>query len=208
MRSIVPADRSNGYEAASGDFISRRTRSEVGVAAVREWAKALPPDAAVLDLGCGHGVPISQVLFDEGLTVYAVDASPSLIAAFRARFPHALAECSAVEESQFFGRTFDGIIAWGLMFLLAPDVQANLIHRVAEALKPGARFLFTAPRLACEWLDNLTGQTSVSLGSNAYRRIVEAAGLVVDDEADDEGQNHYYFVRKPGRAGRERSQSA
>lgn len=193
----VPADRSNGYEAVSADFMSRRTGSNIGVATLREWARALPAGAAVLDLGCGHGVPISQALVEDGFAVYGIDASPSMIAAFRARFPDAPAECGAVEDSEFFGRRFDAVVAWGLLFLLPADAQAKLIHRVAAALRPGGRFLFTAPHQACEWPDNLTGRKSVSLGSDVYRRIVEATGLPLDAEADDEGDNHYYFVRKP-----------
>jgi 2-polyprenyl-3-methyl-5-hydroxy-6-metoxy-1,4-benzoquinol methylase len=179
----------------------RRTASSVGVATVREWAKALPLRTAVLDLGCGHGVPISQALVDEGFAVYGIDASPSMIAAFRTRFPHAPAECNSVEDSEFFSRTFQGVVTWGLMFLLAADVQAKLIHKVSAALKPGGRFLFTSPHQACEWSDNLTRQNSVSLGSDAYRQIMERAGLVLVDEVEDEGQNHYYFIRKPDGSG-------
>lgn len=197
MARTVPVDRSHGYEAVFADFMSRRTGSSVGVATVREWARALPPGGAVLDLGCAHGVPISQALVDDGFLVHGIDASPSMIAAFQARFPRAPAECAAVEDSQFVGRSFDGVVAWGLMFLLPPDAQANLIHQVAAALKPGGRFVFTAPQQVCDWSDNLTGQKSVSLGSGAYRRIVEKAGLLLEDEGEDEGQNHYYFVRKP-----------
>lgn len=179
----------------------RRTGSSVGVATVRAWANALPPGAAALDLGCGHGMPISQALVDEGLAVYGIDASPTMIAAFRARFPNAPAECGAVEDSQFFGRRFDGVVAWGLMFLLAPDAQANLIHKLSAVLKPGGRFLFTSPHQVCEWSDDLTGQMSGSLGSDTYRRILEAAGLILVHEAEDEGENHYYFVRKPDSRG-------
>lgn len=201
MPSTVPADRSNGYEAVATDFMSHRAGSGVGVTTVREWAKALPSGGAVLDLGCGHGVPISQALVESGFTVYGVDASPSMIAAFRARFPHAPAECGAAEDSRFFGRTFDGIVAWGLIFLLAPEAQAQLIQRVSAALKLGGRLLFTSPHQMCEWSDNLTGQKSVSLGSDVYRQIIEVAGLVVVGETEDEGQNHYYFVQKPDSGG-------
>lgn len=196
--SGFPADRSHGYEAVAGDFMSHRTRSTIGVATVRRWAKLLPPGGAVLDLGCGHGVPISRTLVDEGFTVSGIDASATLISAFRAQLPGAPAEHGAVEESRFFGRQFDGVIAWGLMFLLTEDAQAKVVHKVAVALEPGGRFLFTAPQQECEWPDSLTGQTSRSLGSDAYRRLVGSAGLMVEDEADDEGQNHYVFVRKPG----------
>ena len=180
--------------------MSIRSRSNIGIATVRDWAKSLPMGGSVLDLGCGHGVPISKALIDEGFAVYGIDASRSMIAAFRARFPDVTVECGAIENSRLFGRTFDGVIAWGLMFLLAPDVQAVLIHKVALALQPGGRFLFTAPHQACEWLDNLTGQKSVSLGADRYRKIVESEGLALVGETEDEGQNHYYFACKPGRA--------
>lgn len=197
MTQIVSADRSNGYEGIAREFMSHRTEANVGSAAVREWVSALPRGADVLDLGCGHGLPISAILAEEGVNLYAIDASPTMIKAYRDRFPDAHAECNAVEESEFFGRNFDAVVAWGLMFLLRPETQANLISKVSAALRPGGLFLFTAPQQACEWVDNLTGSGSVSLGAQEYRRLIQAADLKVVGESEDEGQNYYYFVRKP-----------
>jgi len=90
---ITMADRSNGYEAVAQAYIAGRgTGGTIGANVVREWAQALPARAHVLDLGCGTGMPISQVLIDRGLVVYGVDASASMIAAFLARFPDSPAE--------------------------------------------------------------------------------------------------------------------
>lgn len=189
--------RAAGYEAHADAFIAIRDRSTIGVAAVREWALQLPPDGAVLDLGCGSGVPVSEALLDLGLAVHGVDASPRMVAAFRARFPAATVECSSVDDARIPPRAFDGVIAWGLIFLLAPDAQRRLVHRAAEALKPGGRLLFTAPWQACRWVDVLTGLQSVSLGAEAYRRMIATEGLVLLGEADDEGENHYYFATQP-----------
>jgi hypothetical protein len=47
------------------------------------------------------------------------------------------------------------------------------------------------------WDDNLTGIRSISLGVEAYERILGKAGLVPTGRALDEGENHYYFARKP-----------
>lgn len=190
-------DRSNGYEALAAEFMSHRTKSSIGAETVRGWARALPEGAAVLDLGCGHGVPISAALAAEGAAVYGVDASPSMIAAHAERFPDAQVDCRAIEESEFFGRTFDGVVAWGLMFLLTPASQARLIAKVAAALVPGGRFLFTSPRQPCEWLDSVTGRTSVSLGADEYRRLLGVAGIEVVGNTEDEGGNYYYSTRKP-----------
>ena len=202
MTSVTTKDLSNGYEAAATEFIASRSHSNVGVEVVRNWAKALPSGATVLDLGCGHGVPISQALIDEGFGLYGIDASPTMIAAFRSRFPRVLVECGAAEDSDFFGRIFDGVLAWGLMFLLEPRAQANLIHKVAASLKPGSLFLFTAPQRPCEWTDIITGNKSVSLGRDGYLMALRASGLALASEADDEGENHYFFVHKPNGDGR------
>jgi cyclopropane fatty-acyl-phospholipid synthase-like methyltransferase len=196
MESIYPQDKSNGYEEAAEVFMSSRNPG-TGAATVREWSQALPPGSSVLDLGCGHGVPISQVLIEVGLNVYGVDASAKLIAAFRKRFPHAQAECSAAEDSEFFRRTFDGVVAWGMMFLLPADVQGTVIRKVAGTLNPGDKFLFTSPKEPITWRDALTGRKSISLGAESYQQILRTEGLVLVGEQLDEGGNHYYLVSKP-----------
>lgn len=197
MAAGAPEDLSHGYEAVAHDFISHRSRSAMGGATVRGWAESLPSGGDVLDLGCGAGVPITRTLMDLGFRLYGVDASPSLVAEFRARFPDVPVECASVEDSLFFGRPFDGVVAWGLVFLLAPADQVHLIRKMSAALKPGGRLLFTAPRQICRWQDNLTGRESVSLGSADYRRLLEVERLVEIRGAEDEGGNHYYFARKP-----------
>jgi 2-polyprenyl-3-methyl-5-hydroxy-6-metoxy-1,4-benzoquinol methylase len=189
-------DPSNGYEAVASDFIARRGRSDVGVETVREWARSLMPGTSILDLGCGHGVPISLDLLRSGFAVYGVDASPSLTTEFRRRFPQAQVACERVEDSRFFGRTFDGVVAIGLMFLLPAEAQRILIRRVARAMNSGGRFLFTSPEQECSWSDVLTGRRSHSLGAEAYRAALLDAGLTLLGEYVDEGDNHYYDTGK------------
>lgn len=190
-------DPSNGYEAAASEFMRRREQSSVGVGTVRTWARSLPPGASILDLGCGHGVPISMALMNDGFVIYGVDASPSLAAEFRRRCPHAHVACEAVEDSRFFGRKFGGVIAVGLMFLLPRAAQLDLIRKIALALNPGGRFLFTSPTRSSTWADVLTGRQSLSLGAEEYKAALSNAGLALVGEHVDEGDNHYYDACKP-----------
>lgn len=194
-----PIDASNGYEQYATAYIVRRSPA-IGVPEVRRWAASLPPGATVLDLGCGYGVPISKALIDAGLSVYGIDASPTLVAAFHERFPGVPVRCEPVETSDFFGRKFDGVNAWGVLFLLSEDAQRALIRRVATVLDPNGRFLFTAPFSKWAWDDAMTQQRSVSLGGDAYRRLLEESGLRVVAEFDDEGDNHYYDAVNRGDA--------
>jgi SAM-dependent methyltransferase len=192
----VEGDASNGYEAVASEFMAARERSNVGVATVRAWGRSLPKGAAVLELGCGSGVPISEALMNDGVVLYGVDASRSLTAAFRSRFPNAPVACEAVEDSRFFDRTFDGVLAVGLMFLLPAHAQRDLIRRVALALTRGGRFLFSSPAQSCSWTDMLTERPSLSLGAAAYKAVLSDAGLRLIGEHLDEGENHYYDACK------------
>ena len=202
----ISEDGSNGYEGIASIYVAGRgTRplvgDAIGASTVRAWARAFPPGATVLDLGSGSGEPSTRILREAGLVTYAVDASAAMVAAFRDRFPGVPIEHSTVEASAFFDRTFDGVLAWGLLFLLEPAAQALVITKVAGALNPGGRFLFTAPSEPLEWLDAMTGRQSQSLGAQTYERLLRAAGLTRVAEARDEGENHYYFVerRQPSR---------
>jgi 2-polyprenyl-3-methyl-5-hydroxy-6-metoxy-1,4-benzoquinol methylase len=197
LASSPALDPSNGYEGVAQQFLEARLRSRVGAGSVQAWARALPEGATVLDLGCGSGVPVSRVLTNEGFTVYGVDASPTMCAAFRGAIPQAHIACEPVEQSTFFGRSFDGVIAWGLIFLLDAQAQPGLITRVAQVLVRGGRFLFTAPTQVCTWNDELTRRPSQSIGAPAYRAALESCGLMMVSEYVDEGENHYYDTVKP-----------
>jgi 2-polyprenyl-3-methyl-5-hydroxy-6-metoxy-1,4-benzoquinol methylase len=192
----MTTDHSAGWDAVADQFIA--IRSENGAALVQAWAReSLPSAAAILDIGCGSGFPIAQGLVREGFTVWGVDASPSLISAYRRQFPDMPAACEAAQDSAFFGRTFAGAISIGLVFLLDAGDQQKLLHNVAKALEPGGRFLFSAPSEVCTWRDTLTGRTSMSLGADAYAAQLAQVGLSLARCHSDEGGNNYYDAAKP-----------
>jgi len=200
--AVANPEKSTGYEDVAAEFIAGRggrNSSGIGTAAVAEWSKTLPAGATVLDLGCGTGIPISQVLIERGFKVYGVDASPTIVAAFRARFPNVPVQCADVEDSDFFARTFDGVVAWGLFFLLSTEVQRRLIRKIAGVLQSGGRLLFTAPTQTDEdgcFPDIMTGRPQFSLGYEEYLKALEAEGMFLVGTRCDEGQNHYYFAQK------------
>lgn len=200
-------DPSNGYEGIAAEYLSGRGRAPstaVGVKATRYWAQKLPPGATVLDLGCGSGLPITKALVDEGLNVYAVDAAPSFVEAFRRNLPGVPVACESAVDSSFFNRTFDGVVAWGLIFLLRPEEQRHLIRRVADVIVPGGRLLFTSGTGTepIVWNDAQTGLESRTLGAVAYRKLLAEADLWVTEEYEDEGESHYYDAVKGASAER------
>lgn len=193
-------DGSNGYENIAEIYIKGRGRAVNGIGAstARAWAQTFNEGSVVLDIGCGTGIPVTKILLDAGLAAYAVDASPSMIKAFREKFPDVPVACEPVERSAFFDRSFDGIIAVGLIFLLSEEIQRALIPKMAAALNPGGRLLFTSPLQKIEWNDAMTEQPSRSLGAEEYRELISASGLSIVEELDDEGGNHYFNATRQG----------
>jgi 2-polyprenyl-3-methyl-5-hydroxy-6-metoxy-1,4-benzoquinol methylase len=192
-------DKSNGYERIAPIFISGRGQNHTGVGArvVAEWSQLLPDGATVLDLGCGPGVPISETLIHKGFRVYGIDASPTMVAAFQANFPGTPVQCAAVEDSDFFNRSFDAVLAWGLLFLLDSETQRRVIAKAAAVLPSGGRMLFTAPREVCSWLDAMTEERSMSLGFDEYRNALEIDGMQLVGTQTDEGGSYYYSAMRP-----------
>jgi len=187
-------DSSNGYDDCADAYSA--ARSDNGLSIIQNWASKLPPGASVLDVGCGTGLPVTRALIDAGLTVSAIDASPSMVAKFQQNCPSIKVSCEDAERGSALGQKYDAIIAIGLIFLLPEDRQAPLLSRMCSSLKMGGRLLFTAPSQRCKWLDVLTGQSSASLGAARYRALLAEADLKIISEYVDEGESHYYDARK------------
>lgn len=189
-------DHSNGYNHITDTYIS--ARGNIGLPSIRTWAQTFTPGATILDLGCGHGIPVTSLLLETGLSPYAIDAAPNMVAQFKQRFPGIPIACEPAEQSSFFGKTFDGIVAIGLLFLLPEPSQRTLIHAIAKALHPGGKLLFTAPFEQATWTDVLTNLPSLSLGAQTYTSLLLDNDLLPQPSSIDEGGNHYYHaIKKP-----------
>lgn len=187
-------DSAEAYEAHAREFLLGRDRSPIGAVVVDQWSRTLRKGAEVIELACGGGYPITRVLQTAGLDLWAVDSSPTLVAEFRSRFPTIPVQCARVQESDFFGREYEGAIAIGLLFLLSEMDQAALISRVSKILVSGGRFLFTAPIQYGIWHDLNTGLECTSLGQERYEELLRDSGFRVLATYTDKGENNYYDV--------------
>ncbi|SDN30608.1 class I SAM-dependent DNA methyltransferase [Actinacidiphila guanduensis] len=89
---VPDRDRSGQAEAfdAIGDRYDEAFPHKEGQIAAGGWLTAsLPQGAAVLDLGCGTGLPTARRLVDAGLDVTGVDLSAGMLELARANVPGA-----------------------------------------------------------------------------------------------------------------------
>jgi cyclopropane fatty-acyl-phospholipid synthase-like methyltransferase len=166
---------------------------------VAALAASLPPGAAVLDVGCGNGEPLTRVLLEHGCEVLGVDSSANMLARFRESFPHVPVVHSQIQTCDFGGRMFDAAIAWGVIFHLPHEEQSQAFAAISRALQPGAPFLFTAGDKD-GWIDgapmNGVPFRYYSFTVDGYRDLLRSHRLVLENTHADRGENIYYLARK------------
>lgn len=102
------------------------------------FCKDLPPAAAVLDIGCGPGLPLTRALVEQGLQVEGLDFSSRMIDLARSNVPEAIFTCQSMTEMEY-ELQFDGIVASYSLLCLDPDRFKQTARRIVDALKVGGR---------------------------------------------------------------------
>jgi SAM-dependent methyltransferase len=160
----------------------------------------LAPDASILDVGCGAGLPISEYLIDRGFAVTGVDSSGPLIDLCRSRFPDkewVVADMRTLE----LGRRFDGILAWDSFFHLSPEDQPGMFAVFEGHAEAKCVLMFTSGPQHGSVLGEFEGEPLYhgSLDPDEYRALLEGIGFaVVDYVAEDPtcGEHTIWLARR------------
>ncbi len=143
--------------------------------------------AAVLDLGCGCGVPVARALDRAGHAVTGVDLSEVQLRRARELVPGATFIRADATVVDFPPASFGAVVCLYALIHMPLTEQPGLLTRIATWLRPGGWLLATTGQQA--W----TGTDDNWLGSGApmwwshtdaatYRSWIAQAGLIVDTE--------------------------
>ena len=118
-----------------------------------EWLlERLEDGSAVLDIGCGAGVPVTQLLAKR-FAVTGVDVSKEMLRLARANVPNANFVRADITSVEFDESTFDAAVAFFSLFHIPREDHARLFRRIRDWLKPGGYLMCTLS------LDSETGYT-------------------------------------------------
>jgi len=150
------ASRARALVQRGYDAISRAYRDDQGHAGpdqaedtdryagwIDELAAVLPGGGAVLDLGCGAGVPTCARLVQHGFDVTGLDFSAVQIERARALVPGASFVQADMVTWSAPPATFDAIVSLYALIHVPVVDQRSLFDRVRHWLTPGGYFLAT-----------------------------------------------------------------
>jgi ubiquinone/menaquinone biosynthesis C-methylase UbiE len=155
----------------------------------------LPPDAKVLDLGCGTGLTTTKALAAR-FRVTGVDISEKHIEIARAKLPQATFIQADMTELTFAPDSFDGIVAFYSLFHLPREEQKILLPQITSWLRPGGFFVATlgihamSASIEEDWLGATMYWSSYDGATN--RHLIQEVGLQIvqanEETAEEMGQ--------------------
>jgi ubiquinone/menaquinone biosynthesis C-methylase UbiE len=175
------------YETAFAGFTAQREEAE--------WlAGELPTNARVLDVGCGTGKPVAEVLAAAGHRVTGYDVSPKMIEIARAQLPGAGFDVADLRTLEQPAGSWDAVVAcYSLLQLTHAQIDAALA-KFADWLAPGGIFLMATVPVDVAGFDFEFMGKSVTVSSystEGYRERLARLGLEVVRERFADFQPDY-----------------
>ena len=132
-----------GYDRVAELYLaSKDAKDPTTLEALKELTRELPQRAAVLDLGCGAGVPVTRWLARR-FAVTGVDISARQLELARRHVPAARLLRADMADLRFAPETFDAVVAFHSIIHLPRAEHPALLDAVGRWLKPGGGFLAT-----------------------------------------------------------------
>lgn len=165
---------------------------------VKMFLRKLGKNSSVLDVGCGVGIPVDDVLTKAGHEVMGIDLSPSLIKLARKNVPGASYQVFDMRNLSFGEYEVQGLVCLYAIFHIPRSEHKKMIETFASFLPVGGWMLISMGDRAYEGEHEMYGLVSYSSqwGSVENRRIVESAGFRIDFEefAMSSGERHQMIL--------------
>lgn len=190
------------YRRHAEAFMAARSTALVEKAWLDRFLEIAGTGAAILDVGCGSGVPIAAYLVGRGARVIGVDSSPELLAAFARNVPGGEAILCDMRKLGL-RRQFRGVLAWDSLFHLTQADQRAVLPRLAALAAPGGALMFNSGPADGVAIGTFEGEPlfHASLDPGAYRALLARTGFsLVAHQANDAdcGGRTVWLWRKDG----------
>jgi trans-aconitate methyltransferase len=187
----------SAYEQLGVRYLDYRQklRSE---GSVRLFLQYVPKHASILDIGCGAGIPVDNILVKHGHFVTGFDLSPTLIKQARRLVPGAdytVRDMRTLKPKEY---SVSAIVCLYALFHVPRVEHATLLSTFASFLPPGGVLLLSMGDIPYEGTHEMYGVMSYSSqwGTIKNRTLLAAAGFRIQNEtlAMSAGERHQIIL--------------
>ncbi|OTF00829.1 class I SAM-dependent methyltransferase [Halorubrum sp. SD683] len=176
-----------GYDELATAYAADRVEDSRGRAVLDRFRESLPPDARVLDAGCGQGTPVLRALNDSGTAVGA-DISRTQLALAAENVPGAPLAQGDLVALPFRDGAFDAVTAYHSLIHVPEGRHQAVVDEFARVLGDGGRLLCSEGPEPWngenpDWLDTGVEMQWHIAGAEATRRQLRNAGFVIERES-------------------------
>ena len=200
MKSNLVRD---GYDRMAKAYLAKRDNLKSGKY-VQELLKYLTKNSTVLDLGCGAGVPIDDILLKSGHSVTGIDISGEQIKLARNNCRGGEFFVGNIENLREGEYSVDVIVSFYTLFHISRDKQAAILKIIASYLVSGGWLLITMGDREFEGEHMLHGvkMWSSQFGTVKNHKMVEECSLpagrqgfkILMDELDTSGGERHQII--------------
>jgi ubiquinone/menaquinone biosynthesis C-methylase UbiE len=209
-------DLAAGYEVA---FANNPTLRKF----VHQISNALPPNSRILDIGCGTGKPVADILAGQGHHVHGIDISASMVKIAQSQ----VAGTFELADMKTFNppEPYDGACAILSLFQLTPGELYSVIFKFSEWIKVGGYLAIGVtpstslqtdtcsydPTWDCLWMIGKlwmgTYTNEIFHSESGWARLLQSAGFVIETEPINDlfcptgpqfsaAEAHYYVLAR------------
>ena len=170
------------YDEVADEYLLARRDDQQDLPLVDALVRHLPPGAAVLDVGCGAGLPISAHLASAGFHVIGIDISERQIDLARKNVPDGefhVRDMSQLTEGEFH---VAAVVAFYSIFHIPRQGHSRLLSILRTFLGAGGRLLCTFGSTEWEGEEPFFGTPMrwSHFGPDASAELVAEAGFDVE----------------------------
>lgn len=201
MDDSAPGIVAAGYDCVAGAYerLEQPGSEWPRLRRLRQLLARVPEGGAVLDLGCGNGVPALREIATRHAAT-GVDISRVQAKRARRNVPEATVMHADMAQLELAGDSFDAIVSFYAIEHVPRERHAELLSRVHSWLGPGGLLLFTVEaRASYEATGDWLGQPMFfsQFGPDETVEFVREAGFTVESveiEPQLEGETEIEYV--------------
>jgi SAM-dependent methyltransferase len=186
----------DSYNSIANVYLANRDRLK-SAKYVHQLLKLLPKKSFVLDLGCGAGVPVDDLLLKAGHRVLGIDIASVQIKLARKNCKGGEFIVGDIQDLKTGEYQAQAVVSFYTLFHIKRDLHLKMLKIMASFLPSGGKLLITMGDREFEGKHNLHGAElwSSQYGTAKNRQLIETAGFrILSEEMDNSGGERHQVI--------------